>query len=342
MSMYDLLYRRVLRRIDAETAHHGAAALIRLAGAIPPVRAVLAATLGRSLADPITVFGRNLNGRLGLAAGFDKDATMPVGLAALGFSFVEVGTVTAQPQPGNPKPRLFRIPQQRALVNRMGFNNRGAQAVAGRLARLRCTPAGKALVLGANIGKSKVTPASQAVADYQASARALAPHVDYLVVNVSSPNTPGLRDLQATESLRPILQAVQQHAAYAAGRDVPVLVKIAPDLADADIDAVARLATELGLAGVVATNTTIAHDHGAGGLSGEPLRERALSVVARVRQALGPEQLIIGVGGIGDAAHAQSMIDAGATLVQAYTAFIYSGPGWPGRINRALSSRQVG
>lgn len=335
--LYDLLFRRVLTRVDPETAHHGAGLLIRLAGVVPPLRGALAATLGRMPdGGSHRVFGRDLPGRLGLAAGFDKDATMALGLGAVGFAFVEVGTMTAHPQPGNPRPRLFRVVADRALVNRMGFNNRGAVAAGRRLARLRRTAAGKRLVLGANIGKSKVTAPEHAVADYVASARAVAPHVDYLVVNVSSPNTPGLRDLQATEALRPILAAVREQAAYAAGHDVPVLVKIAPDLADGDVDAVARLAVDLGLAGVVATNTTIAHEHGQGGMSGAPLLPRALEVVRRVRDVLGPEPVVIGVGGISDAADARAMLDAGATLVQAYTAFVYEGATWPGRLNRAL------
>lgn len=335
--LYRLLFRRVLTHVDPETAHHLAGRLIRLAGAVPPLRAAVTASFGR-MPDGVThrVFGRDLPGRLGLAAGFDKDATMALGLRAVGFAFVELGTVTAHAQPGNPRPRLSRVLPERAFVNRMGFNNHGAAAAARRLARLRRTAAGKRLVVGANIGKSKVTAPERAVADYVTSARAVAPHVDYLVVNVSSPNTPGLRDLQATESLRPILAAVREQAAYAAGRDVPVLVKIAPDLADGDVDAVARLAVELGLAGVVATNTTIAHEHGPGGLSGAPLLPRALEVVRRVRDVLGPDPVVIGVGGIGSTADAQAMLDAGATLVQAYTAFVYEGPTWPGNLNRTL------
>lgn len=334
---YDLLFEQVFARLDPETAHHLAVRLIGLAGVVPPLRLLLSATWGRAGAgERPVVFGRRLPGRLGLAAGFDKDVRMAGGLAALGFAFIEVGTVTAHAQPGNPRPRLFRILDRRALVNRMGFNNEGAAAAGRRLARLRRTAAGRRLVIGANIGKSKVTAPEAAVADYVTSARAVAPHADYLVVNVSSPNTPGLRDLQATEALRPILAAVQEQAAYAAGRDVPVLVKIAPDLADDDVEQVARLALDLGLAGVVATNTTIAHDHGAGGLSGAPLLPRALEVVARVRRVLGPEPVVIGVGGIADVADARAMLDAGATLVQAYTAFVYSGPAWPGALNRAL------
>nr|WP_027286931.1 quinone-dependent dihydroorotate dehydrogenase [Ruania albidiflava] len=339
--MYDTLFRLGLARMDAETAHHLAGTLIRFAGAVPPLRATVRATFGRSTGAPVRLFGREVPGRLGLAAGFDKDATMAAGLGALGFAFVEVGTSTAHAQPGNDKPRLRRVVERSALVNRMGFNNAGAAAAARRLARLRRTPHGRRMLLGANIGKTKLTPARHAVTDYVTSARALAPHVDYLVVNVSSPNTPGLRDLQQVETLRPILAAVRDAAAAAAAREVPVLVKIAPDLADADVDGVARLAAELHLAGVVAVNTTIGHDYGAGGLSGAPLLDRGVQVVRRVRAALGEEAVVIGVGGISSAADAQRYLDAGATVVQAYTAFVYRGPAWPGRVNRELARRSV-
>lgn len=338
--LYDLLLRRVLVRWDPEDAHHRAASAIELAGRLAPTRALLAATLGRPPrgggAD-LTLFGRHLSGPLGAAAGFDKDARMVLGLVALGFSHVEIGTVTAHPQPGNDKPRLFRHLSERALVNRMGFNNVGSAAVAARLARLRRTRAGAAAVVGVNIGKTKVTPPEHAAQDYALSARALAPYADYLVVNVSSPNTPGLRDLQAVASLRPILAEVQRAADGAARRRLPVLVKIAPDLSDDDVRDVVALVRELDLAGVVATNTTIAHDHGAGGLSGAPLHDRARSVVALVRAELGSDRVVIGVGGIGDEVQARAMLDAGADLVQAYSAFVFNGPAWPGRVTRRLS-----
>lgn len=338
MSFYRQVFDRLLVKVDAEQVHHRTAALIAVAGRAPlrPAVAGLLARPGSGDSAP-RAWGRELAGPLGIAAGFDKDARMALGLAAMGFAFVEVGTVTARPQPGNERPRLFRVPAERALVNRMGFNNLGADAARARLRRLRRGAPGKQLVLGANIGKSKVTPPEEAAADYVYSARRLAPYVDYLVVNVSSPNTPGLRDLQAAESLRPILAAVNEQAAYAAGRDVPVLVKIAPDLADADIDAVADLALDLGLAGVSAVNTTIAHDHGAGGMSGPPLLERGLTVVSRLRRRLGEGPTIIGMGGISSATDARAYLGAGADLVQAYTGFIYGGPTWPGRINRELT-----
>src|SRR5690625_1545294 len=204
----------------------------------------------------------------------------------MGFGFVEVGTVTARAQVGNDRPRLFRIPERRALRNRMGFNNDGAKVIAARLARLRRTPGGKRLVLGVNIGKSRTTPAAQAVADYEYSAARLAPFADYLVVNGASPNTPGLRDLQAVAALAPILRAVQDAANHAATRSVPVLVKIAPDLADADVAQVGELVGALDLAGIIAANTTIAHDYGPGGLSGPMLLERGVDIVRQLRSQL--------------------------------------------------------
>jgi dihydroorotate dehydrogenase len=281
---------------------------------------------------------------LGLAAGFDKNAVGIDALGALGFGHVEVGTVTGEPQPGNEKPRLFRLTADRAVVNRMGFNNQGAEAVAARLAaRGRRAAADGRPVLGVNIGKSKVVPEDEAVRDYEKSARLLAPHADYLVVNVSSPNTPGLRNLQAVEKLEPILRAVR---AVAGG--VPLLVKIAPDLSDDDVLAVADLASAIDLDGIIATNTTISRDGlastpeqvgaaGAGGLSGRPLNERALDVLRMLRDRVGDSLTLIGVGGITTVDDARARLDAGADLLQGYTAFIYEGPGWPRRIVKGVS-----
>src|SRR5690242_11994328 len=258
--MYQLLYRMVLRRVPAEAAHLAAFGLIRVFGRVARVPGA-ARLLGRWLGPlapvlRVRALGLSFPGPVGLAAGFDKDARGTRGLAALGFGFVEVGTVTARAQPGNPRPRMFRLTADRALVNRMGFNNAGAAAAAARLARARGGP-----VVGVNIGKTKAVPDAEAAADYAASARAVAAVADYVVVNVSSPNTPGLRDLQAAERLRPVLTEVRAALdASSGGRRVPLLVKIAPDLADADVDAVADLALELGLDGVVATNTTISRD----------------------------------------------------------------------------------
>ncbi len=345
--LYGALFRQVFRGMDPERAHLLAFRLIEFAGRVPAVRLALAATVGRPPASGHQVSGRRVLGRtvpapFGLAGGFDKDARAVLGLAALGFGFVEVGTITAHPQPGNERPRLWRELDAQALRNRMGFNNEGAPAAARQLARLRRSAAGRAVVVGVNIGKTKVTPAQAAAGDYATSASLLAPYADYLVVNVSSPNTPGLRDLQQVDALRPILAAVRAAAdvsTAAAGRaPVPLLVKIAPDLADADVDAVAELVAELGLDGVVAVNTTIAHDLGPGGLSGPPLLARGLQVVARLRDRLGAESVIIGVGGITTAADARRYLAAGADLVQGYTGFIYQGPCWAGRINRALAA----
>lgn len=339
--MYRLVFRLLLSRLEPETAHAVAVALIRAVGAVPGLRALLRRALLGGSRGVRRVFDRDVPGALGLAAGFDKDAKAVLGLAALGFSHVEVGTVTALPQPGNERPRLRRVLELQALVNRMGFNNAGAVAAGDRLRRVRASRFGAGLVVGANIGKTKVVPVEEAVQDYTVSARAVAPWVDYLVVNVSSPNTPGLRDLQSVEHLRPILVAVAKAADDAAGRAVPLLVKIAPDLADEDVDAVADLVTELGLAGVVACNTTVAHPYGAGGLSGPPLRARGVAVVARLRRRLAPGAVVIGVGGIATADDARAYLDAGATLVQAYTAFVYGGPAWAGKLNRTLARRAV-
>ena len=417
--LYDLLYKTVLTRIDPELIHDVCLDAIEITGKVPLVRDVVRQMWGRRPVFPVPSanqggpFARPVPGILGLAAGMDKEGQAVEGLDMLGFGFIEVGTFTAHPQGGNDKPRMWRYPQMRAVRNRMGFNNSGADEAAKRLRALRRTPRGRSIVVGANIGKTKVTPLEEAVEDYRYSAAAVARWVDYLVVNVSSPNTPGLRDLQnvkalrpilaavreaadaaahrhvpllvkiapdladedidavedyrysasrvarwvdylvvnvsspntpglrslqSVETLRPILEAVREAADRAARRHVPLLVKIAPDLADEDIDAVAQMVLDMGLDGVVATNTTIDHDLGEGGLSGAPLLPRALEVVRRLRRGLGQGPTIIGVGGISSVMDAELMLDAGADLLQAYTAFIYNGPAWPGRINRALAT----
>jgi dihydroorotate dehydrogenase len=302
--------------------------------------------------EPVEALGLTFPNRLGLAAGFDKNAVGVDALGGLGFGHVEVGTVTGEAQPGNPRPRLFRLLSDRAVVNRMGFNNDGAEAVAARLkARLDRRPAGAlAPVLGVNIGKTKVVPEDDQAAveaDYGKSTRLLAPYADYLVVNVSSPNTPGLRSLQAVEKLGPLLQHVRATADGAADRRVPLLVKIAPDLADEDVLAVADLALAIGLDGIIATNTTISReglrshpseieDVGAGGLSGRPLTARATEVIRLLRGRVADRMTLIGVGGITTVEDARERIEAGADLVQGYTAFIYEGPLWPRRIARGL------
>ena len=350
--MYRLLYRMVLRRVPAETAHLAAFGLIRGVARVPGAAWLLRRWLGPR--DPVLrvrALGLEFPGPLGLAAGFDKDARGTRGLAALGFGFVEVGTVTARAQPGNPRPRMFRLSADRALVNRMGFNNAGASAAAARLRRRGRGRGCAGPVVGVNIGKTRVVPDEEAAADYAASARAVARVADYVVVNVSSPNTPGLRDLQATDRLRPVLVAVRAALdAAAGGRRVPLLVKIAPDLADADVDAVADLALELGLDGIIATNTTVSREGlvsppsqvaaaGAGGLSGPPLRGRALAVLVRLRARAGDRLVLIAAGGIETPDDAWERLRAGATLVQAYTGFIYGGPLWPRRMHAGLARR---
>jgi dihydroorotate dehydrogenase len=344
--MYRLLFSAVLGRLPAETAHRVGFGLIRWAAAVPGVPLVLRRWL--TPADPVLqvrAFGRDLPGPLGLAAGFDKDALGPDALGMLGFAFVEVGTVTAQPQPGNPKPRMFRLSLDRALINRMGFNNHGTAAAAARLHSRR----GRGLMVGANIGKTKALPESDAAGDYAASARLLAGVADYLVINVSSPNTPGLRNLQAVTHLRPLVTAVR-NALNSTGTSIPLLVKIAPDLADDDIDAIADLALDLELDGIIATNTTISRDHlatapaavaaaGAGGLSGAPLKDRSLHVLRRLRARVGDRLVLVAAGGIETPEDAWERIQAGATLLQAYTGFVYGGPLWPRSIHRGLARR---
>lgn len=338
--MYDLLFRTVLRRLDPERAHHLAVAVIRAIPALGLTGLVRAFTRP----DPalaVETLGLRFESPFGMAAGFDKDARSIRGLWALGFGHVEIGTVTAIAQEGNPMPRLFRLVDDRAVINRMGFNNGGAAAAAERVRRQRRHRARP--IIGANIGKSRVVAVEDAVADYRASARALAPVADYLAINVSSPNTPGLRGLQDEALLRPLIVAVLEEAG-----STPVLVKIAPDLDDAAIDAVCALALAHGLAGIIATNTTIGREGlttdpaiveaaGAGGLSGAPLRARALEVLRRVRAAVPDDFCVIAVGGIDTADDAAERLAAGATLVQGYTAFLYRGPLWARQVTRGLA-----
>jgi len=347
--VYSVIFRMIILRMPPEFAHHFAVTGFRFAWPVLRIARALRLLPSPHRAGATHAMGITFPGPLGLAAGMDKNAEAVRGFAATGFSFVEVGTVTAKGQPGNERPRSWRELDIEGLRNQMGFNNEGADAVARRLQRLRSGRSGRSVIIGVNIGKTKVTEPADAPTDYAYSARVLAPYADFLVVNVSSPNTPGLRDLQATEQLRPILAKVRAAADEATGfadmdntaggKRVPVLVKIAPDLSDGDIDAVADLALELGLDGIVATNTTVAHDRGPGGLSGPPLLGRALAVVGRLRKRVGPDMTIMGVGGIATLDDARAMLDAGATLLQAYTAFVYRGPSWPARMNAALTRR---
>jgi dihydroorotate dehydrogenase len=348
-AVYRLLYDLVLLRLPAEWVHRVAFALLRAFAALPGVRWLLGKCLAPTAPElRVSVFGRQLPGPVGLAAGFDKDARGYRALGALGFGFVEVGTVTPEPQAGNPRPRLWRLPADRALLNRLGFNNQGVEAAARRLARPR------AQILGVNIGKNRSTPAEAATADYVSAARRLGPLADYLVVNVSSPNTPGLRALQQVETLRGLLGAVRAALDDAVrpgdrGR-VPLLVKIDPDLPDADIDAIADLALELGLDGVIATNTTVTPQGlrsppelvgtpPRGGVSGAPLKARSLAVLRRLRARVGARLTLISVGGVETVDDVWQRLAAGATLVQLYTAFIYEGPSLPRRLHAQLADR---
>ena len=341
---YGALFRHGFTRVDPEKAHHLGFRAVRAAA---PVSGRLAVP-GR----PVRAMGLTFPNVLGLAAGFDKNAVGIDGLAGLGFGHVEVGTVTGLPQPGNPQPRLFRLPADGAVVNRMGFNNDGAAVVSQRLAAWRSRRHRHTPVLGVNVGKTKVVPEDDQAAvedDYRLSTRLLAPYADYLVVNVSSPNTPGLRSLQSVERLGPLLSAVRTQADEVTERRVPLLVKIAPDLADDDVLAVADLALDLGLDGIIATNTTISREGlvsspveveaiGAGGLSGRPLTARAEEVLRLLRDRVGPDLTLIGVGGVTTVDDARARLEAGATLLQGYSAFVYEGPWWPRRILRGVAS----
>ncbi|MGW6173060.1 quinone-dependent dihydroorotate dehydrogenase [Arthrobacter sp. NPDC055138] len=354
MRLYPAFFRAAFSWMDAERAHRIGFQLIRAAhrcgaGAVlrrltRPHQSLATQALGLSFPSPF-----------GLAAGFDKEGHGIEALADLGFGAVEVGTITGSAQPGNAQPRLFRLIEDRAVINRMGFNNDGAAAVAPRIAAARRGLAARygaqRPVIGINIGKTKVVELDDATEDYLKSTRLLASSADYLVVNVSSPNTPGLRLLQSVDTLRPLLAAVRETADSAAGRHVPLLVKIAPDLSDEDIDDVARLAQEVGLDGIIATNTTISRDGlvsdqakvavcGDGGLSGAPLKQRSLEVLRRLRTAVGNDVVLVSVGGVETADDVQQRLDAGATLVQGYTAFLYEGPFWASRINRGLAKRR--
>ncbi|MGT2427258.1 quinone-dependent dihydroorotate dehydrogenase [Amnibacterium kyonggiense] len=333
---YRAFFRTVLMRMDPEAAHHAAMVVIRAIGAAPVADAVRRRTTAGG--RPVTAMGVRFPTPFGLAAGFDKNAIALRGLGALGFGHVEIGTVTARPQPGNPAPRLFRLPADGALINRMGFNNDGAEVVAARLRRLRRR--GGLPIVGVNIGKSRITAVEDAVDDYRFSARLLAPLADYLVVNVSSPNTPGLRGLQELDLLEPLLAAVLAEAGA-----TPLLVKIAPDLDDDAVRHIGALAARLGLAGIVATNTTVRRDRlrtparqveamGAGGLSGPPVAARSLEVLRVLREALPADACVISVGGVATAGDVRARLDAGADLVQGYTAFLYRGPGWAASLNR--------
>ncbi|HET7274419.1 MAG TPA: quinone-dependent dihydroorotate dehydrogenase [Longimicrobiaceae bacterium] len=351
MNYYTIL-RNALFTLPPEAAHEAATTALGVAAASEGARRLLRGL--HSVDDPalaVSRWGIDFPNPVGVAAGFDKAGTLFNPLSALGFGFVEIGTITASAQPGNPRPRLFRLPTDEALLNRMGFNNPGAEAVARSLAGSKVEP-----VLGINLGKSKVTPIEDATDDYLRSLELLEVYGDYIVVNVSSPNTPGLRSLQDARPLRELLRSLGKRATELAvargGTARPLLLKIAPDLTDQQIGEAVDIACEEGVAGIIAVNTTISRAGlltdsaevdamGAGGISGAPIRQRAQEVVGRIYHRTAGELPIIGVGGIRSAADAWDRILAGASLIQLYTGFIYGGPGIAHEINRGLSERMA-
>lgn len=353
--LYPTLFNTIFKPMDAERAHH-----IGMWG-VQTLRKTGISKIGERLffaphpSLKTEAMGLTFPSPFGMAAGFDKGGYAISALGNLGFGHIEIGTLTGQAQPGNPKPRLFRLVDDKAVINRMGFNNGGAAEAGPRVAAARADLQseykGKLRpLIGVNIGKTKLVDLEDAIEDYLVSTRVLAPQADYLVVNVSSPNTPGLRDLQAIETLEPLLEAVRAEAdRVVIGRRIPLAVKIAPDLADQDIVEIARMAVRLGLDGIIATNTTIARDGmgltsdtakiteiGAGGLSGEPLRSRSLEVLRILKSEVEDQLSLISVGGVTTAKDVQERLDAGAQLVQGYTAFLYEGPLWAARINKEL------
>ncbi len=336
--MYRLV-RALLFLLPAESAHRLGMLALRLIGRTPRLRRWSRTRSQRTSLDlNVTVFGLRFPNPIGLAAGLDKNAEAVEGLFALGFGSIEVGTVTPRPQAGNPGPRLFRLPEHQALINRMGFNNDGAREIAARLAKLRWRPG----PVGVNIGKNRETPLDQAIGDYVSCVDVLAPFADYLVVNVSSPNTPGLRQLQDPDHLAQLLRALRR-AATPAKRGKPLLLKIAPDLSDDEVKSIVDLSLEAGIDGLVATNTTlerpVAHpvSREQGGLSGSPLRSLSTEVIRRAYARAAGRLPIVGVGGIFTAADAYEKIRAGASLVQLYTGLIFEGPSIVERIASELA-----
>jgi dihydroorotate dehydrogenase len=342
--IYRALFVLVLQRMPVEGAHRLAALALRVVSRVPGCAAVMRRCLAPH--DPalrVDALGLRFPSPLGVAAGMDKDASWFESLGLLGFGFVEVGTVTARPQLGHPAPRVFRIAQDRALLNKMGFPNPGAREIAARLRKRSGRP-----IVGVNIGKSMSAPIELADTDYRTTVHELAQTCDYLVLNVSSPNTPGLREMQTPDLLRGLILSVQQEL-QALSVEVPLLIKISPDITNERVDAVADLALELALDGIVAVNTTadrsvlphasVVAEVDGGGVSGAPLRARAVEVLERLYERVGDQLVLISVGGISTTDDAWERIIAGATLIQAYTGFIYGGPGWPAHMNRALARR---
>lgn len=342
--MYKSFIRPILFSIDPEKVHHLVFTILKWKGKVPGVKALFSTWFGyENPALTRELFGIKFKNPVGLAAGFDKDAKLIDELACFGFGFIEIGTLTPKPQPGNDKPRLFRLPADQALINRMGFNNEGVEAAVTRLKNRKST-----VIVGGNIGKNKVTPNENAFDDYARCFEALYEYVDYFVVNVSSPNTPGLRELQEKEPLRKLLSYVKG-LSLAKPHPKPVLLKIAPDLTTSQLDDVIEILVETKTDGVIATNTTISREGlktdqqeiqkiGNGGLSGKPVKDRSNEVIQYLREKLGKKYPIIGVGGIMSPADAVEKIKAGADLVQIYTGFIYEGPSLVKRINKLLAA----
>lgn len=340
--MYRLLF-SLLRQLDPETAHHLGIAVVRVLG-LPGIRHVVRRLTAAPASHAVSAMGLRFSSRLGMAAGFDKDAEAVMGLWALGFDHVEVGTITPRPQPGNPAPRLFRLVGDRALINRMGFNNHGMIQAKARLEKIVTLPARP--IIGVNIGKNRDTPLESAVDDYVALTTCFRDVADYLVINVSSPNTPGLRELGSAKFLVPLVTAVLNHAG-----STPVLVKLSPDATNRQIVSIAKKLATLPIAGIITTNTTVSREDlatarsvvegiGDGGLSGHPLHVRAGEVTKLVRDAVGPDLCIVGVGGIETGWDVHRRLLLGADLVQLYTAFIYRGPGVARAIHRELTDAE--
>lgn len=345
-SYYEQLLFPIIGRFDPETAHDRTLNALALAQSNPVGRAVLRSIAGRIPALPVQVGPLHFPNPLGVAAGFDKDARVVAGLAQLGFGHIEVGTLTPQPQAGNPRPRIFRLPADGAVINRMGFPNGGVAAAVSRLRALAARP--RRYVVGVSLGKQKQTPLEEAAGDYAAVMRSVYVYADYLAVNVSSPNTPGLRQLQGGRYLEHLLRVLLDESRRLAEANAislrPLWVKIAPDLEMAALEELVATLTDVGVAGIIVANTTLGRDglteaaqSEAGGLSGRPLRERTLALVSQVRRQAGDALPVIGVGGIASADDVRRLLDAGAAVVQLYTAMIYGGPGLAGRILREFA-----
>jgi dihydroorotate dehydrogenase len=342
--MYNALIRPILFLFDAEKVHNFSFSFLRFLFGIPGVKGLMRKMLREDTKGlEREVWGLKFRNPVGLAAGFDKDGKLNKDWEALGFGFVELGTVTPRPQIGNPKPRLFRLPQDKAVINRMGFNNKGVANLVRELREM----GDRDLIIGGNIGKNKDTPNENAVDDYEKCFRALFPYVDYFVVNVSSPNTPGLRELQEKGPLTRILRALQD-INQAHGQPKPLLLKIAPDLTWSQVDDILEIVEEVKLDGLVATNTTISREDlqtpaakveaiGNGGLSGAPLTDRASDFIRYIREKAGPDLPIIAVGGIMTPQDAKARLAAGATLIQVYTGFVYGGPGFAKSLCRGIA-----